>query len=57
MVIFVSVRRLQLQGLLPDAEYEVNEHVPNNVSQRNLAIVETEGQFNGVALRNYYNDM
>ena len=39
------VPRLPLQGLLADAEYEVSEPLPNNVTQQsgNLRIVETEG--------------
>lgn len=38
------VPRLQLQGLLPDAEYEVSEPLPNNITQAsgNLMIIETE---------------
>ena len=41
------VPRLQLQGLLPDAEYEVTEPMPNNITQAsgNLMIIETEGEF------------
>jgi hypothetical protein len=40
------VPRLQLQGLLPEAEYEVSEPMPNNVTQAsgNLMIIETEGK-------------
>jgi hypothetical protein len=40
------VPRLLLQGLLPDAEYEVSEPQPNNVTQGtgNLMIIETEGE-------------
>ena len=40
------VPRLQLQGLLPDAEYAVTEPIPNNVTQASgtLMIVETEGE-------------
>jgi hypothetical protein len=43
------VPRLQLQGLLPDAEYEVSEPQPNNVTQGtgNLMIIETEGESYG----------
>jgi hypothetical protein len=39
------VPRLQLQGLINDAEYEITEPVPNNVTQAkaNLMIIETEG--------------
>jgi hypothetical protein len=39
------VPRLLLQGLLPDAEYEVSEPLPNNITQAsgNLMIIETEG--------------
>ena len=42
------VPRLQLQGLLPDAEYEVSEPLPNNITQAsgNLMIIETEGRVN-----------
>jgi len=38
------VPRLQLQGLINDAEYEITEPVPNNVTQAkaNLMIIETE---------------
>jgi hypothetical protein len=41
------VPRLQLQGLLPEAEYEVSEPVPNNITQASgsLMIIETEGTF------------
>jgi hypothetical protein len=40
------VPRLQLQGLLPEAEYEVTEPLPNNITQAsgNLMIIETEGK-------------
>jgi hypothetical protein len=40
------VPRLQLQGLLPEAEYEVSEPVPNNITQASgsLMIIETEGK-------------
>ena len=39
--------RLALQGLLPDAIYEIGEPLPNNVCQSsgNLRIVETEGKY------------
>jgi len=39
------VPRLQLQGLIDDAEYEITEPLPNNVTQAkaNLMIIETEG--------------
>jgi hypothetical protein len=39
------VPRLQLQGLLPEAEYEVTEPLPNNITQAsgNLIIIETKG--------------
>ncbi|KAJ1430460.1 Melibiase-domain-containing protein [Ochromonadaceae sp. CCMP2298] len=40
------VPRLLLQGLLPDAEYEITEPMPNNITQAsgNLMIIETEGE-------------
>jgi hypothetical protein len=43
------VPRLQLQGLLPEAEYEVSEPVPNNITQAsgNLIIIETKGATHG----------
>jgi hypothetical protein len=43
----ILVPRLQLQGLLPDAEYEITEPLPNNVTQAsgNLMIIETAGKF------------
>lgn len=40
------VPRLHLQGLDKDAEYEVTEPVPNNITQAsgNLMIIEMEGK-------------
>ncbi len=39
--------RLHLQGLLPTAEYELSEPLPNNMMQQkgNLRIIETESKF------------
>jgi hypothetical protein len=39
------VPRLTLQGLLPEAEYEVTEPYPNNITQSagTLMVIETEG--------------
>ena len=41
------VPRLQLQGLIPNAIYEISESVPNNIAQNigNLRIIETESKF------------
>ena len=41
------VPRLMLQGLIPDAEYEVCEPLPDNVIQNtgNLMIIESEGLY------------
>ena len=41
------VPRLTCKGLLPDAEYEITEPLPNNVEQRvdNLRIVESTGNY------------
>jgi hypothetical protein len=41
------VPRLMLQGLIPDAEYEVCEPLPDNVIQNtgNLMIIECEGLY------------
>ena len=41
------VPRLLLQGLLPNAVYEISEPMPNNVAQAqgNLRIVETEARY------------
>lgn len=46
MICELNCTRLQLQGLLPDVEYEINEPLPNNVAQNigNLRIIETEGK-------------
>lgn len=47
------VPRLQLQGLINDAEYEITEPVPNNVTQAkaNLMIIETEGTAGHACIR------
>jgi hypothetical protein len=55
-VVFCSfINRLFLQGLDPEAEYEITEPLPNNMSQAkgNLRITEDAGAVEHILLYNY----
>lgn len=53
------VPRLYLQGLLADAEYEVSEPFPNDITQStgNYMVIETDGEKTDNCLVPFLNDV